>query len=76
MVRRASANDAASPLDLTVVVYAGRSPGTDAAGNPLSETAYTTTTFGSGGDPNVVQIDWTTSNKSRQSDARGTRPRV
>jgi Tfp pilus assembly protein PilV len=58
MVRRVSPGDT-GPLDLTVVVYAGRSAGQDASGNPIGETAYTNTTFGANGNPNVVQINWT-----------------
>jgi hypothetical protein len=61
MVRRTSPYDSVDPLDVTVVVYAGRSPGADAGGNPLGETAYANATFGAGTNPNVVQIDWTTS---------------
>src|SRR5581483_2140260 len=39
VVRRQSPG-IAGPLDLTVVVYTGRSAGTDANGNPLGETVY------------------------------------
>jgi hypothetical protein len=48
------------PINLTVVVYSGRSPGVNFAGNPLGETAYNVT-FGPPPDnsPNIVRIDWT-----------------
>jgi hypothetical protein len=48
------------PINLAVVVYSGRSPGVDFAGNPLGETAYNVT-FGPAPDnsPNIVRIDWT-----------------
>jgi hypothetical protein len=49
------------PINLTVVVYSGRSPGVDFAGNPLGETLYTNVTYGPSPDnsPNIVRIDWT-----------------
>jgi hypothetical protein len=69
MVRRSNVGDT-GPLDLTVVVYSGRSPGADAAGNPLGETVYGdasgatgTVTWGATAagtaDPTTVTINWT-----------------
>ncbi len=40
MVRRANANSADLPLDLTVVVYASRQTGLDVNNNPIGETTF------------------------------------
>jgi hypothetical protein len=48
------------PINLAVVVYSGRSPGTAFNGAPLGETLFTAT-FGPPPDnsPNIIRIDWT-----------------
>jgi hypothetical protein len=48
------------PIDLTVVVYSGRTAGLDANLQPLGETAYPQTTWVSS---NLVSIDWTNQKK-------------
>lgn len=52
------------PINLSVVVFSGRSPGVDFA-NPVGETLFNNVTYGPAPDnsPNVVRIDWTGLNR-------------
>ena len=80
MVRRASANGADLPLDLTVVVYAGRQPGPNllAAGRPpIGETTFNNATFGGTATPGLfsdrsILLQWLPGQQAPPKVRRGT----
>ncbi len=76
LVRRAAANSADLPLDLTVVVYSGAEPGPDVNGNPTGEPQFNAS-FGVTNTPGVfsnrsILLTWAPLQQAPPKVRRGT----